>query len=47
VEIFQFGWGVRWDEGEIHTSGTDTGLTALTAEGDPFDLFEPEVPGAL
>ena len=41
------GWGVRWAEGEIHTSGTDTGMTALTVEGVPFDLFEPEVPEAL
>jgi hypothetical protein len=38
------GWGVRWDAGEIHTSGTDTGLTALSIEGDPLDLFEPETP---
>jgi len=36
------GWGVRWDDGEIHTSGTDAGLIALSVEGGPFDLFEPE-----
>ena len=38
------GWGVRWDAGENHTSGTDTGLTALAVEGDPLGLFEPETP---
>jgi hypothetical protein len=36
------GWGVRWDAGEIHTSGTEAGLTALAVEGRPLDLFEPE-----
>jgi quercetin dioxygenase-like cupin family protein len=36
------GWGIRWDAGEIHTSGTETGLTVLSVEGDPLDLFEPE-----
>ena len=36
------GWGVRWDAGEIHTSGTEAGLTALAVEGSPLDLFEPE-----
>jgi hypothetical protein len=39
------GWGVRWDAGEGHTSGTETGLTALAVEGAPLDLFEPEAPG--
>jgi len=38
------GWGVRWDTGESHTSGTETGLTALAVEGAPLDLFEPEAP---
>ncbi len=38
------GWGVRWDAGENHTSGTDTGLIALAIEGATLDLFEPEVP---
>jgi hypothetical protein len=38
------GWGVRWDAGENHTSGTATGLTALAIEGALLDLFEPEVP---
>ncbi len=26
-------WGVRWDAGEIHTSGTEAGLIALSVEG--------------
>jgi len=38
------GWGVRWDAGENHTSGTDTGLAALAIEGTSLDLFEPEEP---
>lgn len=37
------GWGVRWNAGENHTSGTETGLTALAIEGATFSLFEPEV----
>jgi len=36
------GWGVRWDAGEIHTSGTEAGLVALSVEGGPLDLLEPE-----
>jgi quercetin dioxygenase-like cupin family protein len=36
------GWGVRWDAGEIHTSGTEPGFTALSVEGAPLSLFEPE-----
>jgi hypothetical protein len=36
------GWGVRWDAGETHTSGTEAGLIALAVEGSPLDLFEPE-----
>jgi hypothetical protein len=38
------GWGVRWDAGENHTSGTDAGLVALAIEGSSLDLFEPEEP---
>jgi quercetin dioxygenase-like cupin family protein len=38
------GWGVRWEAGEDHTSGTEAGLTALAVEGTPLDLFEPETP---
>ena len=38
------GWGVRWNAGEEHTSGTETGFTALAVEGAPLGLFEPEMP---
>jgi hypothetical protein len=38
------GLGVRWNAGENHTSGTETGLVALAIEGTSFDLFEPEEP---
>jgi hypothetical protein len=38
------GHGVRWDAGEIHTTGTDTGLVAVAVEGAPMSLFEPEEP---
>jgi hypothetical protein len=38
------GWGVRWDAGEDHTSGTETGLVALAIEGASLNLFEPENP---
>jgi hypothetical protein len=38
------GWGVRWDAGENHTSGTEAGLVALAIEGTSLDLFEPEEP---
>jgi hypothetical protein len=40
------GWGVRWEAGEIHISGTETGLTAIAIEGASVDLFEPEIPDA-
>jgi hypothetical protein len=40
------GWGVRWDAGEAHSSGTEAGLTALAVEGAPLDLSEPETPDA-
>jgi len=36
------GSGVRWEDGEVHTSGTTAGFTALVVEGAPVDLFEPE-----
>lgn len=39
------GQGVRWDEGEDHTSGTETGFTAIAVEGVPLALFAPETPG--
>ena len=38
------GWGVRWDAGENHTSGTESGFTALAIEGASLNLFEPEAP---
>ena len=38
----QAGQGVRWAAGEVHTSGTDTSLTALAVEGSSLRLFEPE-----
>jgi mannose-6-phosphate isomerase-like protein (cupin superfamily) len=38
------GWGVRSDAGENHSSGTETGLTALAIEGATLALFEPEAP---
>ena len=38
------GWAVRWNTGEEHTTGTQTGLIALAVEGAPLDLFEPEIP---
>jgi hypothetical protein len=37
------GWGVRWDAGEVHTSGTEVGFVALSVEGAPLGLFEPEL----
>lgn len=38
------GWGVRWEDGEDHTSGTEAGLTALAIEGTALNLFESETP---
>ena len=38
------GWGVRWEAGENHASGTETGFTALAIEGASLDLFEQEAP---
>jgi hypothetical protein len=38
------GWGVRWDAGENHTSGTETGLVALAIEGTSLALSNPEEP---
>ena len=34
------GQGVRWDEGEVHTSGTDAGFTAIAIEGLTLEIFE-------
>jgi hypothetical protein len=36
------GQGASWAAGEVHTSGTDTSLTALAVEGSSLRLFEPE-----
>ncbi|HTJ68306.1 MAG TPA: hypothetical protein VL551_12310 [Actinospica sp.] len=36
----QAGEGARWDEGEIHTSGTDVGFTAIAVEGPALEIFE-------
>ena len=38
------GQGVRWDAGEVHATGTGTGLVAIAIEGAPMSLFEPEEP---
>jgi hypothetical protein len=37
------GSGVRWDAGEVHTSGTEAGFTAIAVEGPSVALFDPEV----
>ena len=37
------GQGVRWDAGEIHTSGSDVGFTAIAIEGPALEVYEPEV----
>ena len=39
------GSGVRWDAGEVHTSGTAAGFTAIAVEGAPLALFEPQAGG--
>ena len=36
----QAGQGVRWDESEIHTSGTETGLSAIAVEGPTLEIFQ-------
>lgn len=36
------GQGVRWEQGELHTSGTATGFTALALDGPALHLFAPE-----
>ena len=37
------GHGVYWEPGEVHTTGSETGLTAIALEGGPVTIFEPEV----
>ncbi|MDX2645650.1 hypothetical protein PV341_19205 [Streptomyces sp. PA03-1a] len=39
------GQGVRWEQGEVHTSGTDVGFTAIAIEGSSMELFKSAVPG--
>ncbi|HET9168337.1 MAG TPA: hypothetical protein VFN97_02840 [Actinospica sp.] len=34
------GQGAQWDEGEIHTSGSDVGFTAIAVEGPTLEIFE-------
>lgn len=36
------GQAAAWGPGENHTTGTDTGLTAIALEGGPVFIFEPE-----
>jgi mannose-6-phosphate isomerase-like protein (cupin superfamily) len=36
------GQGVYWEPGEVHTTGSENGLTAIALEGGPVSLFEPE-----
>jgi quercetin dioxygenase-like cupin family protein len=36
------GFGVRWEPGEMHSSGSAQGFTAISIEGAPLTLFEPE-----
>jgi len=38
------GWGARWEAGELHTSGSAAGCTALAVEGASLALFEPQPP---
>jgi quercetin dioxygenase-like cupin family protein len=36
------GQGVRWDPEEVHTSGSDSGMTAIAVEGPSLEIFSPE-----
>jgi quercetin dioxygenase-like cupin family protein len=36
------GQAAFWAPGEIHTTGSDTGLTAIALEGGPVTVFKPE-----
>jgi hypothetical protein len=36
------GQAAYWAPGEIHTTGSDTGLTAIALEGSQATVFEPE-----
>lgn len=35
------GQGVYWESGEVHTTGSETGLTAIALEGGPVTIFDP------
>lgn len=37
-----YGQAAYWEPGEVHTTGSDTGLTAIALEGGPVTVFEPE-----
>ncbi|GLZ77878.1 hypothetical protein Afil01_26850 [Actinorhabdospora filicis] len=36
------GTGVEWEPGEEHTSGSETGMTALALEGTSVEVFTAE-----
>lgn len=36
------GQAAYWEPGEVHTTGTDVGLTAIVLEGGPVTVFESE-----
>lgn len=36
------GQAAYWASGEAHTTGSDTGLTAIALEGSQVTVFEPE-----
>jgi quercetin dioxygenase-like cupin family protein len=36
------GQAAYWAPGEVHTTGSDIGLTAIALEGGPVTVFEPE-----
>jgi hypothetical protein len=36
------GQAAYWAPGEVHTTGSDNGLTAIALEGGPVTVFEPK-----
>ncbi|GAA2008719.1 cupin [Catenulispora subtropica] len=36
------GQAAYWEPGEVHTTGSESGLTAIVLEGGPVTVFEPE-----
>jgi quercetin dioxygenase-like cupin family protein len=40
--LIRAGQAAYWAPGEVHTTGSDTGLTAIALEGGPVTVFEPE-----